>query len=228
MSGNSATAAWMLAVFLAAAGWAEAAAQGPSPPDPSSAAARGEIARAQRELTAAETVLRDARDARVKIEAAANDRLARIDERRRSASALADETQRRNALRTLDAETKDARDEIAKARAAETIAEQNAEIAALALARVRSGNRTPGQGDPAADRGAARDAARRARAGARGVPAAGAPTGAGTGIGETRSTARPDRGSGAGPSARRAIRRVRCLGPRAHGRGSGRGCARAR
>lgn len=136
MSGNSAalTAILACAAFLAGSGWNGAAAQGPSALE-----TRTAVQRAQRELTAAENVLRDARDARVKIESAANERLARIEERRRNANAMTDTAQRRNALRAVDAEEKQARDDIAKARAAEAAAEKNAEDAALALARARSG-----------------------------------------------------------------------------------------
>lgn len=143
MSGNSAAhyrRVFVLCLALLAwtggLGWSGAVAQGQG-----DAGTQGEAVRAQRELTAAESVLHDARESRAKIESALGEQLARIEERRRNASAISDETQRRNALRALDAEEKQARDDIAKARAAETIAERNAEIAALALARARAGGK---------------------------------------------------------------------------------------
>ncbi|MSO85625.1 MAG: hypothetical protein EXR02_04330 [Rhodospirillales bacterium] len=125
----------VLAVLATGTGWSgSGAAQGPQSPDP-----RIEAERAQRELTAAENVLRDARAARAKTEADTADRLARLDERRRSAQALPDEAGRQTALRAISAEERTVRAGQAKARAAEATAERNAETAALALARARSG-----------------------------------------------------------------------------------------
>ena len=125
----------VFAVLAAGTGWnGVASAQAPQSPDP-----RIEAVRAQRELTAAENVLRDARDARAKTEADAAERLARLDERRRSARALADEAGRQTTLRAIAAEERNVRAELAKARAGEATAERNAEAAALALARARSG-----------------------------------------------------------------------------------------
>ncbi|MBM3582444.1 MAG: hypothetical protein FJX37_10855, partial [Alphaproteobacteria bacterium] len=92
MSGNSAAFAATLACALALAGsgWNGAAAQGAKAPETRSEA-QSEIRRAQRELTAAEAVLRDAR---AKIESAAGETLARIDERRRNANAIPDDARR--------------------------------------------------------------------------------------------------------------------------------------
>lgn len=93
---------------------------------------------AQRALTAAERVLRDARNARAKVEAEVGERLARLEEQRRNARANPDETKRQAALRAIAAEEKKARAKQAKARAAEADAERNAEAAATALARARA------------------------------------------------------------------------------------------
>jgi hypothetical protein len=144
MSGNSAAfaATFACALALAGSGWNGAAAQGAKAPETRSEA-QSEIRRAQRELTAAEAVLRDARDASAKIESAAGETLARIDERRRNANAIPDDVRRSETLRAIAAEEKRVRDDIATARAAETVAERNAENAALALARARSGSRAP-------------------------------------------------------------------------------------
>jgi hypothetical protein len=140
MSGNSAAFAAIFAgtLLLAGPGGHGAAAQGPKTPD-----TRSEVNQAQRQLTAAEAVLRDARDARAKVEAAAGETLIRIEERHRAANAIPDDARRAEALRAIAAEEQRAKDDIARARAAEAAAERNAEDAALALARARSGTRAP-------------------------------------------------------------------------------------
>jgi hypothetical protein len=144
MSGNSAAFAAIFAgtLLLAGPGGHGAAAQGPKTPD-----TRSEVNQAQRQLTAAEAVLRDARDARAKVEAAAGETLIRIEERHRAANAIPDDARRAEALRAIAAEEQRAKDDIARARAAEAAAERNAEDAALALARARSdpraGSRAP-------------------------------------------------------------------------------------
>ncbi|MCC7016814.1 MAG: hypothetical protein IT564_06385, partial [Rhodospirillales bacterium] len=105
----------------------------------------------QRALTAAENVLRDARNARAKVEAEVAERLARLEKQRHNARANPDETKRRAALRAIAAEEKKARAEQAKARAAEADAERNVETAAMALARARAAAPgAPKAKDPAA------------------------------------------------------------------------------
>ncbi len=142
MSGNSATFAAIFAVvlFLAGSGSNGAAAQGAKAPE-----TRSDVNQAQRRLTAAEAVLRDARDARAKVEAVAGEVLVRIGERRRAADAVPDDARRVEALRAVAAEERRAKDDIARARAAEAAAERNAEDAALALARARSDPRAGGR-----------------------------------------------------------------------------------
>ena len=124
----------VLAVFAVGTGWSDpASAQGKASP-----ALGIEIHKAQRDLIVAEAVLRDARAARVKTEAAVAERLARIEEMRRNARALPDNHNRREALRAAVVEEANAHDERDQARATEAAAERNAEAAALALARART------------------------------------------------------------------------------------------
>jgi hypothetical protein len=124
-----------LAAFAAGTGWSGAA----SAQSAKSSESPIEVERAQHELTVAENVLRDARAARAKTETAIAQRLARLDEQRRSALALPDSAQRQTALRATTAEQERARAERAQARAAEAAAERNVDAAALALARLRFG-----------------------------------------------------------------------------------------
>ncbi len=97
-----------------------------------------EAGRAQHELTVAENVLRDARAAREKVEAAVAQRLARLEEQRRNAAEQSDPARRQAALRAINADQVRARAELADALVAEAAAEKNVETAALALARART------------------------------------------------------------------------------------------